>query len=135
MRRKYLFLLLLDALQKDWKIIAMYLEVYEFFGQFKEFPLSLRVMPSSRVSVAIRGKIGAVTFRATIGGNGARLDGSQVGRQPTEKFEFFLTHFGILENFQKSSLCTLSVMEEAELNHERLEISSMQQKGFKILNF
>ena len=91
----------------------------------------LRVMPSSRVSVAIRGKIGAVTFRATIGGNGARLDGSQVGRQATENCNFFFLNFLHIGNsLKKCTPCILSIMEESELNHERLEISSMQQKGF-----
>ena len=60
-------------------------------------------MPSSWVSAAIRGKIGAVTLRATIGGNGVRLDGSQVGRQPTEIFDNnFLTVILNIKNLFKN---------------------------------
>ena len=92
-------------------------------------------MPSSRVSAAIRGKIGAVTYRATIGGNGVRLDGSQLGGQPTEiseKIDICLEYWKFILKLWHNFVLPvqLSILEEAEHNCERLEISSMQQAGF-----
>ena len=53
----------------------------------KSFRCLLRVTPSSQVSATIRGKIGDVTFRATIGEMGQDWMEARVGRQTTKIFE------------------------------------------------
>ena len=68
----------------------------------KSFRCLLRVTPSSQVSATIRGKIGDVTFRATIGEMGqdwmeARWEGKQLkSLKMLESLKGFFSHiFGI----------------------------------------